>query len=174
MLAIHFGIDVSVDEQEIRPAAVIEIEKHGAPAEILRVQAEAGVEGDIVKGAVPIVAVERGSIVGKIGFKNVQVTIAVEIGNGRTHAGLFFPIFVEGGAGEGGYVGKGAVAIVAVENAGGAVASDVDVRPAVFVEIERGNAESVVAIGLIDVRFLCKVFKGAVAAIVVEEIRSPG
>ena len=57
------------------------------------------------------------------------------------HASLLASVFVEGGAGEDGYVGEGSVVIVAVENAGGAVAGDVDVGPAVVVEVEGGDAE---------------------------------
>ena len=56
-------------------------------------------------------------------------------------------VFVEGGAGGDGDVGEGAVAIVVVENAGGAVAGDENVGPAVVVVVERGDAEGVVAVG---------------------------
>ena len=59
MLHVHFGIDVAVDEEQIGPAVVVKIEEHGAPAEILRVQAEAGGKGDIVEGAVAVAAIER-------------------------------------------------------------------------------------------------------------------
>src|SRR5580704_16807362 len=173
MLFVYFGIDVAVDQQEIGPTVIVEIEKHGAPAEILGVQAEAGVKSDIVEGAIAVVAIERGSVVGEIGFENVQVAVAVEIRNGGTHASLFFSVFVESRARKDGYIGEGAVAIVVVEHAGSAVAGDKNVRPTVFVKIQRGYTEGVVAIGLIDVGFLGDVFDGAVATIVVKEIRSP-
>src|SRR5260370_34634848 len=38
MLAIHFGVDVAVGEEQIGPAVVVEIEKRNAPAEVLRVE----------------------------------------------------------------------------------------------------------------------------------------
>src|SRR6516164_53688 len=34
MLPVHFRIDVAVDQQQVRPAIVVKIKKHGAPAEI--------------------------------------------------------------------------------------------------------------------------------------------
>src|SRR4029077_1365188 len=69
--------------------------------------------------------------------------------------------------------GERAVVIVAIENAGSAVAGDKDVGPAVFVEVERGDAEAVVAVGFVDVSGLGDVLEGAVAAIVIKEIRAP-
>src|SRR6266851_1471246 len=93
MLAIHFGVDVAVGEEQIGPAVVVEIEKRNAPAEVLRVEPES-----------------RGK----------------------------------------GFVVEGAVAIVVVKNAGGAVAGDINVRPAVVVVIKSGNAEGVMPVGLID------------------------
>src|SRR5262249_19278880 len=36
-LAIDFGINMAVDEQQVGPAIVVHVEKHRAPAEILRV-----------------------------------------------------------------------------------------------------------------------------------------
>jgi len=68
-------------------------------------------------------------------------------------------VIVERGARNNGDIGERAVVIVVIEDAGGAVARDVDVRPAVVVIIENGNAEAVMPVGLIDVRFRRDVFK---------------
>ena len=40
-VAVDLGIDVAIHQNQVGPAVVVEIEKHRAPAEILRVQAEA-------------------------------------------------------------------------------------------------------------------------------------
>ncbi len=141
MLAVDFGIDVPVHQNQIGPAIVVEVEEHGSPAQILRVQAQSRGRGRIGKGAVAVVAVQRRSIVGEIGFENVEMAVAVVVGDGRAHACLLAPVFVEGGARGDGDVGEGSIMIVAVENAGRAVAGDVNIGPAIFIEIERGDAE---------------------------------
>src|SRR5690348_12262813 len=82
MLAIDFWIDVAVGEEEIGPAVVIKVEEHGAPAEVFGVEAEAGGESNVVESAVAVVAVERGSVVREIGFEDVEVAVAVGVGDG--------------------------------------------------------------------------------------------
>src|SRR5258708_440214 len=37
MLAVHFGINMAVHQDEIGPAIVVKVEKHGSPAQILRI-----------------------------------------------------------------------------------------------------------------------------------------
>ena len=64
--------------------------------------------------------------------------------------------------------------VVAVENAGSAVAGDIDVGPAVVVEIESGNAEGVMAVGSVDVGFRGDVLERAVAAVVIEDVLRAG
>src|SRR5256885_328471 len=44
-----FGIDVTVADEDVRPTIVVKIEKAAAPAEILRVLAEAGLERGVFK-----------------------------------------------------------------------------------------------------------------------------
>src|SRR6266478_7822662 len=99
MLAVDFRIDVPVDQQKIGPSVIIEIEKHGAPAEVLRVQAESSSIGHIVESAVAIVAIQRGGVVGKICLENIEFSVSVVIGHRGAHARLRAPIFIEGGTG---------------------------------------------------------------------------
>ena len=51
------------------------------------------------------------------------------------HAGLLLAVFAEGDAGLQAALGEGSVVVVAEEQAGRGVAGDVDVRPAVAIEI---------------------------------------
>src|SRR5258708_18141035 len=69
-------------------------------------------------------------------------------------------------------IGERAIMIVVIEDAGGAVASHKNIRPPVVVVVERGNAEAVMSVGLIDVRFRRYVFKH-LAEIVVQHIFCP-
>src|SRR5437588_10438882 len=72
------------------------------------------------------------------------MAVAVVVGNGRSHARLLASVFVEGRARRDRDIGKRSVVIVAVENAGRAVAGDINIGPAVFVEIEGGHAVGVI------------------------------
>src|SRR6266478_1749083 len=69
VLAVHFGINVAVDEQEIGPAVIVHIGEHHAPAKILGVQAESRGKSLVVKRAIAVVAVKSRGIVGKICFE---------------------------------------------------------------------------------------------------------
>ena len=102
------------------------------------------------------------------------MAVAVVVAHGRAHAGLLASVFVEGRASGHGYVGERSVVVIPIENAGRAVASDKDVGPAVFIEIECRNAESVVAVCAIDMRLRRDVFKRSIAAIVVEDVLRSG
>src|SRR5712671_7102068 len=141
MLAVNLRIDVPVDQQKIRPSVIIEIEKHGAPAKILRVQAESGPISDIVKGAVAVVAIQRCGVVGKICLEDIELAVSIVIGHRGAHAGLRAPVFIECGAGSDRYVGECSIAVVVIQNARSAVASDENVGPAIVVKIQGSHTE---------------------------------
>src|SRR5258708_36194190 len=114
-------------------------------------EAKDGGEGGVVKSAIAVVAIECSGVVGEIGFENIEIAVAVVVGNGGTHAGLFAAVVIEGSASGHGEIGEGSVAIVVIEDAGGAVPGNIDIRPALVGVVQRRNAESVVARGRIDV-----------------------
>src|SRR4029077_256887 len=99
---------------------------------------------------------------------------AIVVGGGGAHTGLGAGVFVGGGARGDGDVLEGAVSIVVVEDTGGGIAGAENFGPAVVVVIECGDAEGVVAVGLVDVSLDGDVFEGSIAAIVVEDIFCAG
>ena len=133
-------------------------------------KSEPSSECGIFEGPISIISVKRGSIVGEIGFENVQATVAIEIGDTRSHTCLLASILVE--CGTCGYrnISESSVTIVVVQNAGSAVAGDVNVRPAVGVEVESRDTERVMAIGAIEVRFNCDIFECTVAAVAIKNV----
>ena len=82
MLAVDFGVNVSVYKKNIGPAIAVEIEEHSAPAEVFGVESEAGGVGDVVESAVAVVTIESGGVVGEIGFEDVEFAVAVVVGDG--------------------------------------------------------------------------------------------
>src|SRR5216683_1901545 len=150
---------MSVHEQKIGPAIIIEIQEHRAPAKILSMEPQSGGEGYVIKRAIPVIAIESGSIVGEVRAKNVQLAIAIEVGNSATHSCLRAPVFVERRSGDHSHIGEGAVMIVVVQDAGSAVASDINVGPAVIVVVEGRDTERVMPSRLVNVRFRSYVLK---------------
>src|SRR6266550_6314685 len=167
---VHFRIDVSVSKNEVWPAVVVEVEEHGAPAQVLRMQAEPSRESNIRKKSFTIVAVEGGGVIGEVGLKNIRPAVAVVIGDGCTHSGLLAAIFVERNPGRYRNVGECAIVIVAIKDAWGAVACNVDIGPTIIVKIEGGNTHPVMSIGLADVSLGGDIRESAVSAILIQDI----
>ena len=77
---VDLGVDVAVDDEEIGPAVVVDVGEHGAPAERVGVDAEAGCEGYVGEGAIAVVVVEGGGVVGEVGLEDVERAVAVVVG----------------------------------------------------------------------------------------------
>src|SRR6266513_312543 len=113
-MALDFGIDVSIDLQDVRPAVIIVINEAATPSNVLVVDADPRGECNITKGSVAVVVIEVARVVGEVGFENIKPSVAVIIGDGSDGipgAGLE-------DAGLRGDIGKGAVTVVVEENVG--------------------------------------------------------
>jgi hypothetical protein len=76
---------VAVDEKEIGPSVVVEIEKPYSPAQPARVDANAARERAILTQAGSAVRVERRRIPGKIRFEDVHGSVSIVITDGDAH-----------------------------------------------------------------------------------------
>ena len=135
---------MTVHEQEVRPTIIVEVKKHSAPAEVLSVRAKSSSIGDVGKRPVSAVVIERRSVVRKVCAEQIEASVTIIVGDGRTHAGLLATIGVVGDTRQDADVCKRPVSIIMIKNAGSAVASHVDVRPAIIVIVKRRNAETIV------------------------------
>src|SRR5262249_28948113 len=102
------------------------------------------------------------------------MAVAIVIADRRSHARLLTAVFIKGCTCRDRHIGKGSIVIVAIEDGGSAVAGDVDIGPAVFVEVQCGYAERVVTIGASDVRLGGDILEGSVATIVIEDVLRSG
>src|SRR5579885_1827265 len=131
--------------------------------------------------------VEVGGLLGKIGFDNIEPSVAIIIAHGYAHAALRNAILVEGTAHLGGDFGEGPVMIVMVQTARHRIAGDVNIRPSVIIKIRSASRETIrthrnplrsdigrrkQAVRIGDARSLRDVLKRPVAAIVVEDVRA--
>src|SRR5260370_41255469 len=94
-----------------------------------------------------MVGIEGGGVVGEIGLDNVEASVAIVVDGIGSHAGLLAASVVEGDAGLDGNFCESSVVVVVKEQAGSGIAGDVDVGPAVVVEVERGGAAAGVGTG---------------------------
>src|SRR2546429_8988306 len=89
-----------------------------------------------------IVDIQVGAFVGQICFEDIFVTITVKIAGSHSHACLRQPICAVSRPRQQAHLLKRAVSLIDPEMSGGAVIGDVNVRPAVPVEIGANNPET--------------------------------
>ena len=132
-----------VRQKQIFPAIVVKIEESDPEAEVFPIHSESGLDAGILERAIAEVTVQRGHLFGEIGAHNVEPAIAVVVRDTNTHAGQGNPILIQGTAGGDGNFAECAVVVVVVQEARSAVASDVNVRPAVVVKIRRDRSHPI-------------------------------
>ena len=81
------GINVTVADENVRPAIVVHIEKAASPTQILGVGTQPCSEGGIFKVSVTEVVVKRRRISGKVRLYDIQVAVHVVIRRRESHAG---------------------------------------------------------------------------------------
>src|SRR6266849_5088651 len=170
VILVHLRIDMSVGEDEIGPAIIVKVKKHGAPAQILCVQTKSRGEGNIRKDSFTVIAVKGRRVIREIGLKNIQPSVAVVIRDGSSHARLLAPIFVEGYSCHHRNIGESAIAIVVIKNTWGTIAGYINIWPAIIVKVEGGNAEGIVSTGLVDMSLGGNIHEGPVTAILIQNI----
>src|SRR5207244_7111990 len=113
---------------------------------------------------------KRRQVTRKIRFGNVRQAIAVEVRYSDTHACLQRPVKVISYAGLNSSLLEGPVVFVAIEQAGRHIAGDIDVRPAVIVEVRGRYSESVAAARLQNAGPFRYVGERSVAVVVVQRV----
>ena len=129
----HFGINASGDDKNVRIAVVIEIDNACAPANEARLHAEACRTGHIVKLSLAVVAIKTILVLSKMSLQDVEMSVQIVIADTDTHARLFTAIVAKGHAAHNALFAKSSIVVIHEQQAGGGVARDEDVRPAVFV-----------------------------------------
>src|SRR5205807_902982 len=104
----------------------------------------------------------------EMGFENIDVAISVEIADPETHSSLLAAILIQRNTAFQAALGEGAIAIVSEQQAGRRVARDVNIRPAVPVEIGGSRGERVIRLDRQDTGGLAHVSKRPVSVVVVQ------
>jgi len=173
-LTFNFRVNVPRNHEEIGITVVVEVEHAGAPANVAGLHGDASLTGDIIEIGLSVVVVENARVVGEMGFEEVQVAVEVIITDADAHASLLVAIVAEGHATENAFFAERAVVIVHEQQAGSGIASDVDIRPAILVEIggDHGHAVALGKSG--DAGLLADVSEAAITIVAIQGMMTGG
>src|SRR5262245_5796930 len=143
LAARQLSVDMAIGDENVLPAVVVEVKKTDAETEIFTVDTQTGRQAGILKRSVTIIAVQRSDLIGKICADDIEPAIAIVVANPYSHAGQGNSVFVKGAAGGYGDFTECAVMIVAIQQAWGGIARDIDIRPSVVVKVRGGSAHAV-------------------------------
>ena len=136
-------IYVPVGEEDILPAVVVEIQETGPETQILGVHSQTNLQARVVEAAVAVVLIESRDLVGKVRAHDIEPAIPVIVGNSDPHARHGSAVLVERASGGHSDLAERPVLVVSVEQARGGITSDVDVWPAIVVEVRGRCAHAV-------------------------------
>src|SRR6266536_6176928 len=91
----------------------------------------------------PHVSVQSRRVFGEVCLQYVQPAIVVAIADGDTHAGLFPAILIHGQARLQALFGEDAVAAIVEQQSRGRIAGDIDLLPAVAVQVSSDSSQPV-------------------------------
>ena len=126
---------MAVADQDVRPAVVIHVEESAAPAKILRVRSKAGGKGGVLETGIAEIAIERGRVAREIALHDVEIAVHVVIGRRDSHACLRLAVGAESASRFERDIHEFSILFILVKRARGGIIRDVNVRPAIVVEI---------------------------------------
>src|SRR4051812_35887079 len=157
-MLVGFGIDVAVDDEEVLPAVVVEIEEAIAEADERHGGLhEAGFVTDVGKVASPVVLEEHVVVVTEVGVYDGEISVVLVVGNGYAHVGHFAARAIERVAVFDALVFEGAVALVDEFIVLRGVVGDEEIGLAVVVDVNEESAEAEVSGGVVDPEFFAYV-----------------
>src|SRR6266571_6309417 len=170
---VDLRIDVAVHLEDVNPPVVVEVDKAATPAKKAGVHSDTPPKCDLFKSAFARVLVEVGGVAGKVGFEYIEPAVPVIVSGGNAHSRLRLAVLTVSAPGLNTHVGKGAVVVVAIQGAGIGVVGDVDVRPAIVVEVENQNAESVRSVSRCNPGFPRDIVERPIPVVPIQDVGSP-
>ncbi len=171
---INLRIHVAIRHYQVGPTVFVDIEKRNPPAEEL-IAPEARHFGDVLEETSVLILIKRRPVAREIRLGDIEKTVAVVIRHGDPHAGLQLSVGVIGDARGIVPLFKSAVVFVAVQHeARCLVACDVNVLPAIVIEIGRDHAQAVACARSENARLLRNVGERPVSVVVIERIVPQG
>ena len=116
----------------------------------MRVLAEAALKCGVLEISPAEIAIERRGVAGKIGLDEIEIAVEIVIGGGDSHPGLRLAVGAESAARFQCNVREGAVFFILIKSARGGIVGNINVGPAIVVEIGGKHAKAVSAVGFED------------------------
>src|SRR5215471_15676064 len=139
---------------DVLPPVIVIVYESAAPRDILIVDADAGSKRHITKSPVAIVVVKIARVVGEIRLEDIEPAVAIVIRNAYSHSCLLMAILAVSASGDHRDVSKGAVVVVAKQDARFGIHSHIDVGPTIVVKIRADRRNRIPRSGLQNARFL--------------------
>src|SRR4051794_5130607 len=166
----HFRVDSAGHLEYIRPAVVIEIRDAHAPGDIPRFDPQAGADRRVAKLALAVVEIHHRSVVREMRLHDMELPVQPQVADRHPHTGLHHPVLAQGDAALDRLFAERAIVIVAEQQARRGVAGDVNVRPALVVEIRSHYRQSIAAFDLADAASLRDVGEDAFPVIPIKAV----
>ncbi len=143
LVATDLGIDVPVDLDEVRPAIVVVVDESATPGDVLIVDSNSRGERYIAERAVAVVVIEVARVVGKVRLEDIEPAVAVIVPDSDSHSRLLVPVLAVRASRHHRNIRESAVMIVAEQDAGLGIHRDVNVWPAIVIEVASNRGDGV-------------------------------
>ncbi len=165
---------MSVDQEEILPAIIVEVDKSIAPAHVA-LGAPGNARGDrrIVKVHASVVAIEGGVLNVEMRKQQRHAPGVRIVAESNPHVGLFESVFVRRYTGSQGHVLEFSRAVAVVEIVRLAIVGHEEIELPVIVEIRPNGGQAITTLGIVDASLLRYIGKGSIAVIVVKIVGEP-
>ena len=168
------SLDASVHLREVEVAVVVVVEERGAETgEVETRGAEADGRRGVLEAVGALVAEQRVGLADQMGDEEIEIAVVVDVAGDHAHPRLGQPVQVVGRTQHHRVVDERAVALVDPEVVGIGVVGDVDVEPAVVVEVGGHDAETGV-LDAGDAGTAAHVLEATVSGVAVEEVVDAG
>src|SRR5579871_746655 len=171
-LTFDLRIDMAIRNKNPGPATVVEIVKLHSPTQPGSNSPQPGRIRNIVKIIVALIEIQGQRIVTEVSFDNVLTSTMGEIVGRDPHASLFRTIFVVGHTGAPTNFSKCPIMVVVIKQAGRGITSDINIRPAITIEVSGQRGESVAGGSLGHSRFCRDIRKCPISFIAIQSIHS--
>src|SRR5437660_4095839 len=168
---IHLRINVTVDDEQVRPAVVIQVNAARAPTQVWHSgDTNPGSIGHFGEVHVPVIAIERVVLAIKVGELDGKTSGAVLVARCHSHPCHFATIAANRRSRHETHICEMPTAIVAIKIVRGRIIGDEQVGPAIVIEITPEDTQTVVAGRVIHPGRLGDISKGAVSIVAMEAV----
>src|ERR1700730_2235877 len=126
---------MTVPNQYAHPATVVEVIELNSPPQPILDPAQSRRVGNVLKIVGPTIEVESWRVVAEVCFHDALVAIVGVVGGRQSHARLHSPFFVVSHSYRPADVGERSIMVVVVKDVRGGIACQINIRPAITIEV---------------------------------------